>query len=104
MSSPLDNFNSQTFSEQLHTKFKVLPTGAEPLELELVEVTERNAAPKMEQFSLLFRGPHSPRLPQQIHGLEHEKLGTFELFLTAIAGDQESITYEAVFHRFRKNQ
>jgi hypothetical protein len=104
MSSILDNFNSQTFTEQLHTKFLVPMAAPEPLELELTEVTERNAAPKMEQFSLLFRGPQGPRLPQQIHAIEHEKLGRFELFLTAIAGDQESITYEAVFHRFRKNQ
>lgn len=104
MSSPLDNFNSQTFAEQLHTKFLVQMKGMEPLALELVEVTERTSAPKIELFSLLFRGPHSPRLVQQIHGLEHEKLGKFDLFLTAIAGDQESTTYEAVFHRFRKNQ
>jgi hypothetical protein len=104
MSSILDNFNSQTFTEQLHTKFLVPMAAPGPLTLELIEVNERNAVPRMEQFSLLFRGPQSPRLPQQIHGMEHDKLGRFELFLTAIAGDQQGITYEAVFHRFRKNQ
>ncbi|MBZ5523046.1 MAG: hypothetical protein LAP21_12480 [Acidobacteriia bacterium] len=104
MSSILDTFNSQTFAEQLHTKFLVPLKDMEPLALELVEVNERPSAPNIEQFSLLFRGPVSPRLVQQIRGLEHEKLGRFELFLTAIAGDQTSTTYEAVFHRFRKNQ
>jgi hypothetical protein len=42
-------------------------------------------------------------MAQQIHTLEHDKLGRFAIFLTAIAGDAESITYESVFHRFRKN-
>ena len=104
MSSILDTFNSQTFTGQLHTKFLVPLQGMEPMTLELVEVIERNSAPKIELFSVMFRGPHSPRLAQKIHALEHEKLGTFELFLTAVNGDHESITYEAVFHRFRKEQ
>jgi hypothetical protein len=42
-------------------------------------------------------------MAQQIHTLEHDKLGRFAIFLTAIAGDAESITYESVFHRLRKN-
>ncbi|HWZ45518.1 MAG TPA: hypothetical protein VNW97_18735 [Candidatus Saccharimonadales bacterium] len=104
MSSILDTFNSQTFTGQLHTKFLVPLQGMEPVALELVEVNERNSAPKIELFSLLFRGPHTPRLDQMIHALEHEKLGRFELFLTAITGDHDSVTYEAVFHRFRKDQ
>jgi hypothetical protein len=103
MSSILDNFHSQTFTAELHTKFLVPQKGTGPLVLELVEVIERSSAPNIELFSLMFRGPQSPRLVQQIHGLEHEKLGKFDLFLTAISGDHESITYEAVFNRFRKN-
>jgi hypothetical protein len=104
MPSILDSFNSKTFAEQLHTKFKVHLQNMDPLVLELVDVTERPTAPKVELFTLHFRGPHSPRLAQQIHHFEHEKLGKFDLFLTAIGGDHESITYEVVFHRFLKNQ
>lgn len=102
MTSVLDTFNSRTFTEQLHTKFSVHLQGMAPLTVELVEVTERNT-PRTEAFSLLFRGPAGPRLAQQIHDLEHAKLGRFPLFLTAVAGDAESITYEAVFHRLRKD-
>ena len=73
------------------------------LTLELIEVMERDPSPKIELFSLQFRGPAAPRLPQQIHRLEHDKLGAFEIFLTAIGADPEQgILYESVFHRFRK--
>jgi hypothetical protein len=41
-------------------------------------------------------------MAQHIHTLEHDKLGRFDIFLTAVAGDAQSITYESVFHRFRK--
>ena len=102
MSSILDSLNSQIFTGQLHTKFSIHLQGMDPLTVELVEVNERNT-PRTEAFSLLFRGPASPRLNQQIHDLEHAKLGRFPLFLTAVAGDSESITYEAVFHRLRKD-
>jgi len=102
MSTPLEDLNAKIFREQLHSQFKVHqdPTGT--IMLELVEVVENDLSPKMELFSLQFRGPVTPRMPQQIHTLEHDKLGRLEIFLTAIAGDAQGITYESVFHRFRK--
>lgn len=99
----LDNFHAKTFIEQLHTKFQVHAPGAAPVEMELVEVVEPPGAPNVEQFAVHFRGPAAPRLNQQIYRVEHDKLGRFELFLVAVAGDPQSITYEAVFHRLRKN-
>jgi hypothetical protein len=104
MSTPLDNLNAKIFCEQLHSQFKVQqdPTGT--ITLELVEVIENDLSPKMELFSLHFSGPFRPRLNQQTHRLEHEKLGEFEIFLTPISSDQQNGTmYEAVFHRFRKS-
>ena len=102
MSTPLKQLNAQIFREQLHTKFKVHTGGAEPTVLELQAVEERDSSPAMELFALHFVGPFTPRLMQMTHRLEHEKLGEFDIFLTAIAGDpQQGTTYESVFHRFR---
>jgi hypothetical protein len=102
MPTPLRQLNAQIFREQLHTKFKVNIDGGEPLLLTLQAVEERNDSPAMELFSLHFLGPFTPRLAQKIHRLEHEKLGDFEIFLTAIAADpQQGTMYESVFHRFR---
>ena len=101
METPLEKLNAKTFAEHLHTRFKV-QHGNSTVALELAEVTERDIAPRVEAFCLIFHGPVSPRLPQQILRLEHENLGTIPIFLTAIAGDAEGISYEAVFNRIRK--
>ncbi len=101
MLKSLDDLNAKIFREQLHTEFKT-HIGTQPLALELIEVTERDDFPRTEFFSLHFRGPFNPRLAQQIHRLEHERLGTFEIFLTTISADAEGTIYEAIFHRFRK--
>jgi hypothetical protein len=98
----LDQLNCRIFSEQLHTQFRLLREGAEAIPLELIEVKESDPSPKIELFSLQFRGPAAPRMAQQIHTLEHNQLGSFNIFLTAIGADAQGIIYESVFHRFRK--
>ena len=97
----LDDLNSKVFREQLNTRFKVNAAG-QPVALELIEVTEKNDSPQIELFSLHFRGPARPLLAQQIHRLEHEQLGDFEIFLTPISADAQGAVYEVIFHRFRK--
>ena len=101
METPLEALNAQIFAAQLHTKFHTRASAA-PLELELCEVEERENSPKIELFILRFHGPPTPRLSQKIYLLEHEKLGTFGIFLTAIGADESGIVYESVFHRLRK--
>ena len=102
MSTALDKLNAKIFSEQLRTKFKLQGNFNPPIVMELEEVKEGDTSPKIELFSLFFRGPSSPHLPQQIYSLEHDTMGTFEIFLTAVGTDQTGILYESVFHRFRK--
>jgi len=103
MPTPLDDLNATIFREHLHSQFKVHQDNAATVMLELSDVVESNQSPKMELFSLSFRGPFRPRLDQRTHRMEHEKLGEIEIFLTPISADQQNGTmYEAVFHRFRK--
>lgn len=103
METPLEKLDAGVFAEHLHTKFRTQLGGAK-VELELSSVDERDVSPRLESFCLLFHGPLTPRLPQQIHSMEHDKLGSFTLFLTAVAGDSEGISYEAVFNRYRKSK
>ena len=51
-----------------------------------------------QSFSLLFRGPQTPRLLQQIIPLEHETLGLLEIFLVPVGADERGTQYEAVFN------
>jgi hypothetical protein len=99
MSDTLSTTSKQAFAEQLHTQFRTGLAGTETMELELAEIVDHPTVPDMECFSLFFRGPASPLLPQGMRKLEHAHLGAMELFLTPIALDPQGATYEAVFNR-----
>jgi hypothetical protein len=101
MSDPLLQFDAKSFRAQLRSSFQVDSDGNR-LSLQLAEVLEPAAPPQVELFILHFRGPRAPRLQQQIHRFEHDALGAFDLFVTAIGVDEAGTDYEAVFHRFKK--
>jgi hypothetical protein len=104
MVDPITNFTSKTFAEQLHTNFMVQLGDGNSVTLKLSAVNEPPTPPGIELFSLLFQGPREPRLTQQIRRFEHEKLGAFDLFMTAVGADEESTSYEVIFHRLHKTQ
>jgi hypothetical protein len=102
----LRSLTADDFAAHLATVFR-LQTGGEPLPIELVEVQRASYAGKPaavgpagrgEPFTLLFRGPRSPYAPQGIHHLEHDQLGTLEIFLVPIGPDDAGMRYEAVFN------
>ena len=68
--------------------------GAEPIEVELVEVTVIPREPNgRAPFSLEFQGDPEQTLPQAIYRVEHAQLGALDIFLVPIAPGR----YEAVF-------
>lgn len=101
--------HASDFSSVVGTPFRVARDDR-PIALELVEVTpaaardeveaRRRAAAgiRAEPFTLLFRGPREPLLAQGIQRLEHERLGTLEIFLVPIRPDEGGPLYEAVFN------
>ena len=90
----LETLTVDQFLERLHDRFRIAPEDAEAFEVELVEVTEIPREPGgRAPFSLVFHGGPSPPLPQAIYRVEHDGLGTMEIFLVPIAVDR----YEAVF-------
>lgn len=101
----LGSLTAADFAEQLTTVFR-LQTGAETLPIELVEVRRATYADdpaavapagRREPFNLLFRGPRSPYARQGTHRLEHDRLGTLEIFLVPLGPDATGMRYEAVF-------
>jgi hypothetical protein len=48
-------------------------------------------------FSLTFRGPAQPLLPQAMYDVEHPVHGVIAIFIVPIAADAGGATYEAVF-------
>ena len=49
-------------------------------------------------FSLLFRGAPEPVFAQQTVTLRHPEIGEQAIFITPIAADTGSVTYEAAFN------
>lgn len=99
----LDELSPAHFEALVGERFTVTgvvgATAEEPLALELVAVERLPPhSLRAEPFSVAFRGPRAPRLAQQIQPLEHPALGRLELFLVPVAGDEASVTYQAIFN------
>ena len=94
--------SSKSFSENLHSVFRMALSEGASLNLELIEVAEQHHSPHLEQFSVIFRGPLTPQCPQRIYKLEHERLGAMELFLAPLGPQNEGMLYQSCFSRFRK--
>jgi hypothetical protein len=96
----LSELTHATFAEELGSPFQLDWGAAKPLKLELVEATELAPASvgmRRTPFSLLFRGPRQPVLPQKIYPLDHNRLGRLEIFIVPLGPDGEGMRYEAVF-------
>lgn len=95
------DFTLEMFSQQLNTKFRMHYTPSESAEVELTKVTDLGSTPNHTQFSCIFLAPPPVPVFQSIFKLEHEELGSFELFLVPIGKDAKGVQYEAVFNRFQ---
>lgn len=80
---------------------------ADTSEVELADVTEyaaRAPGTLRTPFSVVFRGPLEPVMPQGIYHVEHEHLGMLDIFIVPIGpdtdaapGEEPAMLYEAVF-------
>ena len=113
----LDRLTIDDFRERIGETFTVTPRDGEgrPVEAQAFRVELRRADPSQyadaaarggeeprhspgrEPFSLEFlsRLPH--HAPQQTFTVEHEQMGTFDLFLVPLGPSAEGHRYEAVF-------
>lgn len=78
--------------------FSILGVTAEPVNLELIEVSELKRSGRQESFSITFQGPAAFVLEQRIYEIEHPILGRAELFLVPVSRDRNGVCYEAVFN------
>jgi uncharacterized protein DUF6916 len=99
------DFSAETFHLRIGDAFKFELEGGGELELELVGVEEGGAeasraakdAGLREPFSIFFRGPLEPLLPQGTYGVRQDDVGSFPLFIVPIGQDETGTQYQAVF-------
>jgi hypothetical protein len=94
-----ERMSREDFEPHLNTTFRLLRGGAEPLELELIEITGGEGRYENSySFALLFRGGPHFLLQQHTFTLEHAALGTLDLFLVPVSREPDGYRYEAVFN------
>ena len=98
----LQDLTVAAFEAQQGTPFRIDYGSGAPLEVVLHQVRrhEPHPGPRAEPFSAYFLGPKSPILRQRIFKVEHDQMGTLELFLVPIGPDPRAggMIYEAVFN------
>jgi hypothetical protein len=108
---PLDQITLANWLQLVDTSFLVSTDPAPPAELILVRLSHaahlasessKAAVPKIENFSLIFRGPGNCPLPQKTYRFEHPQLGYFDLFIVPTGRRADGWDYEAVFNRLAK--
>lgn len=94
-----EELTADAFASHVNSRFRLIAGPESVMEVELIEFTAGSKSARHEAFSIVFRAPADAPLEQRIYGLEHESMGTFELFLVPIAKSPEGVRYEAVFNR-----
>ena len=94
------------FSKHVNTTFVATLDGGGHAELELDEVKAYPGHPGdqqgLERFSVYFKGPATPFLPQHTYNIKHEEMGEFELFIVPLSRNEQGSRYEAVFNYFKE--
>lgn len=85
----------------LHTRFRAVNVAPQPVDLELIDVTETIERAQQTFFSILFLGPVDFLLPQHIYTLQHETLGEMDLFLVPVGRRESGFEYQAVFNQLK---
>ena len=93
----LEELTAATFEPHVGTTFtaEVAPAAVPLVLASVTTLAERPGG--RDPFSLLFRGPAEPLLPQAIQRLEHAELGALEIFIVPLGRDAEQTRYEAIF-------
>lgn len=95
----LDDATRDTFASCSAKTYRVELEEGHTVELELIEAADVGSRRKSgrQPFSVLFKGPPEPLLPQRTYRLRNDELGELELFLVPVGADAEAVDYEAIF-------
>jgi hypothetical protein len=95
----IEIFTMDMFSGDVGGKYLMHYGEGKTAELELISAADVGSSARQVQFSLEFRAPVDAPLAQGSYRIDHDKLGTLDLFLVPIGRDQKGVRYEAIFNR-----
>ncbi|HKP46666.1 MAG TPA: hypothetical protein VJT50_08705, partial [Pyrinomonadaceae bacterium] len=97
-----NRLSHRDFAEQLNKNFTLQLEGRDPIEMELVDVSELLLTSQQERFAIIFRKPGPEVLPQRIYSVANADIGITDLFLVPVKQESDAVYYEAIFNRFAK--
>ena len=106
----IQRFSEVVFSQYISTKFRIYTSPLTAVDLELIKVSRRESpssdqpaksakTPKLDCFSVVFRGPRNRPLESSTYRVVHDQMGTFYLFITPVDDHKKQRRYQAVFNR-----
>jgi hypothetical protein len=98
----MDQVTLQHFTPLVGQRFDLLVELGTAVAAELAEATALPApavASRREAFSLMFKGPAQPLLPQGTYRVTHGvgALPPMDIFIVPVRGGADAVWYEAVF-------
>ncbi len=97
----LEQLQLATFEPLLNTEFQVADSDGNQVTMKLVEATRGPEDPRLDQFSLVFKSPPGPVMPQGTYRFQHSGIGKADLFVVPIGQDEKGVYYQAVFNRLK---
>jgi hypothetical protein len=98
----LDTLTLDAFSPFVGETFQVHVQPEQTVALELIEaraLAEHHNSPRPRQpFVLTFKGPPQFMLPQRIYRVEHQAVGSHEIFVVPLGPGQGGMLYEVIFN------
>ena len=86
------------FAAAVNSEFKVSLTDDDAVQFTLVDCKTVLSNERQECYSLLFRAPAEHPVIQETYLLENDNLGSVNLLLVPVKGDETGIYFEAVMH------
>jgi len=95
----LDTLTPEDFTPRIGERFRLSADGGHSLDATLIEANGLGAGPQARRapFSVVFLGPPQPVWAQRIYRVEHDAMGSFDLFLVPLGPRGGGMMYEAVF-------
>lgn len=98
----MDPITLQHFTPLLGQRFGLQVEPGSEIAAELAEaiaLPSPGIAARREAFSLMFKGPAQPLLPQSTYRVTHEAgaLPPMDIFIVPVRGGADAVWYEAVF-------
>jgi hypothetical protein len=98
----LESLTAEMFTGRIGERFRLRADSETAIQVELIDAKVLGSsaaadASRRKPFAILFRGPLTPVWPQRIYRVEHDGMGSFDLFLVPVGPRNGGMEYEAIF-------